>query len=139
MFKDEVDLKPGVTLKVYRFLVKDPKLSMMVRLVGDSTEKSAPIIAKHRQKERLDKQAAVQEYEASHPETWYKGRTEEERKHLALLRAYAEGDSLMDLDGAHGEALLAEILLQLQEVGLKVQSRDRRSNGELDEEIIHLA
>ena len=56
----------------------------------------------------------------------------------ARLQAQA-GNPMMDFDLLAGEALLAEMKQQLEEKGLKLKSETRKSNGELDEQILLFA
>lgn len=138
LFADEPDLPEGITLRVYRFLVNEPKLSIIVRMVGPATEKAALVIAEYRKLMRKQKQQDLTTFDELHPTGIFKRLNAEETKKRALLKAYADGDTLMDLEAKQGEELLAKILSDFEALDLKVKKRDRRSNGELDEETILL-
>ena len=141
MFEGE-SIEDGVTLRTYRFITPSGRknVSMQVRLQGDKVELAAELIRKERDGQKAMKEAVLSKFLRDNPNRWWSPRKDEKvLKEQTYLTAVVNGDPLFDMPAEIGENCLKVLCNQLESLGFKLKDKQRRSNGELDEEILHYA
>lgn len=138
MFEGE-QLEDGITLRVYRFkspATGKPTVSFVVRMQGEKTDLGSkvfnPVIEaeKAEAKLKLDEHAKVKPWNPlarDAQKAWQKTANELSAKY---------SNPLFDYDALAAEALIADWSAQLKELGLTKTVASRKSNGDLDEEIL---
>ncbi len=143
MFDDE-KIEDGVTLRVYRFdsqMNGSPLLSMMLRMAGPKTDKGNAVmqpILKAEKERALENLKAAEKLAVIPRWCFWKKADPELLKEISALKGKC-ANPLFDFPQVMGEQLINEIKAGMQEQGLTLNSTTRKSNGELDEEILHWA
>lgn len=138
MFDQEESLKDGITIRVYNWdsaLDGKPMMSMMVRMVGEKCQKGEAVMKPILNRQR---DARKSDLEAFQPKkNWFKKDKETEKK-LGQLNALV-ANPLFDLSPEQGNSLLDEIKTGLKEQGLTMSVESQKSNGEMNELVLHWA
>lgn len=142
MFDQEEGLKDGITIRVYNWdsqMDGKPMMSMMVRMVGEKCAKGEAVLKPILNRQREARKADLEDWK---PKGWLNRarllKTDEEKKKEGQLNALV-ANPLFDLSPEQGNALLDEIKEGLKEQGLTMTVESQKSNGEMNELVLHWA
>ena len=137
---DEEQLKDGITLRVYRWDSQvDGKamMSMMLRMQGEKCAKGEAVLNPLLKRIRDERKAELETLKPKKLMFWQKP-DEETQKKVNVANAMV-ANPLFDHTLQAGEELLNEIKNGLREQGLTMTVESQKSNGEMNELILHWA